>query len=435
MVTKNIITQKTQIALYLSYHFPKALNHESKKNTSKKMENIVLINKLPKYIYLYFICQSINLTVAVISIAVAATVGELIAPNSLYSTVPYGLQFFFLLLCTYPAALLMKKNGRKSGFFTGAFFLILAGVLGYLSVINKSFILLILAHGLIGASTAFANYYRFAVTDNLPENLKSKALSLVVSGGVIAGIIGPTIAITLQDIAGFEKFSLCYGVLILLAIINMIFIFLFPQKENQQKKEEMISHNQPNTKTTLSSYFYLAVLSAALGYGLMNLLMVQSSLQMNHLNIPFEHSSIAIQWHVVAMFLPSFFTGILIHKLGHSSILIAGFLLFMASFVINLLEVGYTGMLISLIVLGLAWNFSYVGGSSLLTHSLKNSTNQQKWQGVCDTTIAVLSTIGAMLPSILLNTIGWGNTNIISAVVAMVPILFLVSIKVFTKTQ
>lgn len=385
-------------------------------------------SKLPKYVYLYFVCQSINLMSAVISVVVAATVGELIAPSLIYSTIPYGTQFLFLLLGTYPAAILMKKTGRNFGFICGALFLALAGVLGYLAVSQESFLLLIMAHGCIGIFTSFANYYRFAVADNISESLKSKALSLVVAGGVIAGILGPIVTITLQDVDGFPNFSLCYAFLIFIALVNIIIIYFLP-RDYKNKSSEQLSNEQAclaNKKESINPRLYLAILAASVGYGLMNLLMIQSSLQMNHSHISFSASALAIQWHVVAMFSPSFFTGILISRMGHSTIINLGFLLFITSFIINITVTSYIGIALSLIILGIAWNFSYVGGSSLLTESINNSRNKQKWQGVCDTVIALLATCGAMFPSILFNTLGWENTNIFAALIAVIPMLFFV---------
>ena len=126
-------------------------------------------------VYLYSFCQSINLTAAVISVAVAATVGSLLAPNELWATIPYGMQFLLLLLSTYPAALLMKRFGRKAGFSIGCSVLMLSGATGYYAINNESFLLLVVSHSLLGIFTAFANFYRFAATDNLPNEKKSKA--------------------------------------------------------------------------------------------------------------------------------------------------------------------------------------------------------------------------------------------------------------------
>lgn len=374
---------------------------------------------LPKFVYLYFLCQSINLTAAVISVAVAATVGSIVAPNINYATIPYGTQFLFLLLCTYPAALIMNKKGRQFGFIIGAIFLALSGVFGYIAINNNNFILLIIAHAFLGGFTACANYYRFAVTDNLSSDLKSRALSLVVAGGVLAGIIGPIIATTLNNVNGHTLYSLCYGVFVLLALLNLVLIFVIAQKDNfkpdtPHKESTNFSPASNSISTDLRNRTVIGVLAAAIGYGLMNLLMIQSSLHMNHIGISFKDAADAIQIHVVAMFLPSLFSGYLLTRFGHIPIIMAGFVLYLASFLLNVSHSSYDNLYMALILLGLGWNFTYVGGSALLAIALENNPFSKKWQGISDTIIAVMATIGAFSPSVLMGIIGWESTNYLS---------------------
>ncbi len=397
-----------------------------------------LVQRLPKQVYLYFFCQSINFTAAVISVVVAATVGSLIAPAKIVATLPYGVQFLCLFIATYPVSWLMEQKGRKFGFVIGALLLASSGVVGFIATNNHNFLLLILSHGLLGLFTACANYYRFAVTDGLAISLKSKALSLVVAGGVVAGFIGPAITAYLKDVSGFEIFSLCYAFLTLLAIINLIFIFFLPNHYEIKKTEKTINKNIK--AISIANLFanhrlVVAIVSSAFGYGLMNLMMIQSSLYMNHTGVTFEESAFAIQWHVVAMFFPSFFSGWLIGKFGHRSIIIAGFLLFLISFTLNLYWTEYLGIFISLFILGLAWNFSYVGGSALLAVAIATSSYNSKWQGVGDTLIAVFAMFGAFAPSLLLATIGWQYTNIVSIVFCLIVLSVVLLLKTATPKE
>lgn len=387
---------------------------------------------LPRYVYLYFFCQSINLMAAVMSVTVAAIIGNKIASDPLYATVPYGMQFVLLLIATYPASVFMNRYGRKPVFVAGAVFLLCSGVIGYAAVANGSFFLLIIAHSCIGVFTACANFYRYAVTDGLAESLHSKALSLVVSGGVIAGILGPTASNWLQDVPGFPNFALCYAFFIILAVINVGIIYYLPDI-HANIKDTLIK-----SKTALVTYrdvVFAAICTAAFGYGLMNLLMIQSSLKMDVLHIAFEDTAMAIQWHVVAMFFPSFFTGALIARCGHFSIIFLGFMLFVASFALNIYDVTYLHIFSSLILLGLGWNFTYVGGSSLLASCLAHHSDAKKWQGIGDTAIAVCATIGAILPSFLLSGVGWENSNLLAMGVCIALILGLIGVKIKMKIQ
>ncbi|WP_122686071.1 MFS transporter, partial [Pseudomonas viridiflava] len=141
----------------------------------------------------YFAAQSINLTTAVMSVTMAAIVGSLLAPTLILSTVPYGFQFLFVLVATYPASWLMSRLGRKRCFLLSTIPFALSGIAGFCGVQANSFFLLIISHSALGIYIAVANFNRFAATDNLDQKLKPRALSLVVAGGVIAAVAGPAL--------------------------------------------------------------------------------------------------------------------------------------------------------------------------------------------------------------------------------------------------
>lgn len=384
------------------------------------------LERLPGYLYLYFFCQSINLTAAVISVSMAATVGNLIAPSESLATLPYGMQFLILLFATYPVSMLMAKQGRKVGFTVGAMLLIAAGGVGYCAVVYQSFALLMISHALLGGFTACANYYRFAAVDKLSGKVKSRAVSLVIAGGLVAAFLGPTLTSVLHDIDGFALFSLSYAALSVLALVNLVLIVWLPKetlgnsKQTQAKAllkvREMLQDIPPK--------LLFAVLSAAVGFGIMNLLMIQSSIQMHHMQVHFDHSSMAIQWHVVAMFAPSLISGYLINYFGHQKIIACGFLLFIATSVVNVISASYPSIVLSLVLLGLAWNFTYVGGSAYISVILEGNENAKRWQGLGDTGMAILAMLGAMSPALLMSSIGWQGSNILAAVCVLACILY-----------
>ena len=378
---------------------------------------------LPSYVYLYFFAQSINLTVAVISVALVAPVGNRLASDPFLSTVPYGVQFLFLLVASYPVALFMKKWGRRTGFVAGALFLFLAGGAGYLAVVRGSFFLLILSHGLIGLFAACANFYRYAVTDDLPERLHARALSLVVAGGVIAGVCGPVLAGWFRDISGFAPFSLSYALLSVFALVNLLLVFFLPNSRGVQNPvaPALGSHR----KGTMGRVVFYPIFIAAFGYGLMNLFMILASLKMEALSLSFDDAARALQWHVLAMFVPSFFTGRLITRFGHHAILFVGVVLFVASFAMNIQSVEYGSLLFSLVLLGVGWNLTYVGGSALLSSTLSGHPDQKKWQGVGETVIASFAALGAVSPAFLLNSVGWTTTQVMALVACAFPLLVL----------
>lgn len=371
-------------------------------------------NRLPGRTYLYFTAQSINLVTAVMSVTMAAIVGASLAPTIELSTLPYGVQFLFVMLATYPASRLMSVIGRRSGFLLGTIPLAASGVLGYLAIEQHSFLLLTLSHAALGTYIAFANFNRFAATDGLEPGLKPRAISLVVAGGVLAALLGPALTSVLREIGGFREFALCYGAFVPLAGLAAITSALMPAGKPVPVSANACAAKKPGFREALRSpVILLAIVVASVGYCLMNLLMIQASMHMKHLHTHFSDVSMAIQWHVLAMFAPSFFTGVLIARLGLKTVICSGLLLLLASCAINLASSSYPAMTLALVVLGLGWNFTYVGGGALLARGLESNPDAMRMQGINDLGISVLATVGAFTPAILLSWIGWSGTNLL----------------------
>jgi MFS family permease len=364
--------------------------------------------RLPRATYVLFFCQAVNLTAAVISVTIAALVGAKMAPDAALATIPYGLQFAVVALLTYPAAGFMRRFSRKTGFLLGATLLTAAGCVGYHAVVRSSFVELIIAHGLLGAYVAFANYYRFAAVDNLPAELRSKGLSLVVAGGVVAAVTGPLVSIGLQDVGGFTQYSLCYAFFIVLGIITIGLVSFWKPAAPLTQKAPKARHST----VALTAPVFLAMFASASGYLIMNLLMVQASLVMEAMCVSFKANTFAVQGHVLAMFAPSFITGALISKVGFRNTLLAGFLLLIAAALLGMLDLGFGAMAVGLLLLGVGWNFSYVAGGALLAGHLTDH-NRYRLQGINDSVIAICATFGALAPSLLQTTIGWQNTNLL----------------------
>ncbi|RMN95349.1 hypothetical protein ALQ50_02157 [Pseudomonas coronafaciens pv. coronafaciens] len=390
-----------------------------------------MTSNLPKHTYLYFAAQSINLTTAVMSVTMAAIVGSALAPDARFSTVPYGFQFLFLMLATYPVSRLMSRIGRKKAFMLGAIPLVISGITGFWAVDHQHFPMLVVSHSALGVYIAFANFNRFAATDNLEQRLKPKALSLVVAGGVIAALLGPALTGLLRDLGGYPLFSLCYASFVGLAALSLfITVFLLgdPILPARYNANDRLAKNLP---CSMKPPVMVAMTVAAISYGIMNLLMIQASMHMKHLHQDFSDIRLAIQWHVIAMFAPSFFTGAIIQKLGIKTTICVGLMMLIACAAMNMVSNGYETLTISLIVLGLGWNLTYVGGGALLAHALQDSPGAMQVQGKNDLAIAVFATIGAFTPSLLLSTVGWVGTNVIC--VALCVALLAVTVSLLSR--
>jgi MFS family permease len=364
---------------------------------------------LPHRTYLYFAAQSINLTTAVMSVTMAAIVGAALAPSASLATVPYGFQFLFVMLATSPASWLMARIGRKKAFMLGAAPLLVAGASGFWAVEQHSFAGLVASHAALGIYIAFANFNRFAATDRLDPKLKPKAISLVVAGGLIAAVAGPTLTEWLRVSDGHAMFSLCYAAFVALAGLSWLVAACLPADPGAGGSKPATAGKAP--ATAMSPVMILAMAIAAVSYGGMNLLMIQASLHMGHRHEDFSDVRLAIQWHVIAMFAPSFFTGAIIARLGIKTTLCAGLLMLAACAGINMGWHGYAMMSLSLIVLGLGWNLTYVGGAALLAQALEGNPEAFRMQGRNDLAIAVCATVGAFTPSLLLSSVGWVGSN------------------------
>jgi MFS family permease len=365
--------------------------------------------RLPGSTYLLTLAQAIHLTCAVISVAVAAVVGTALAPSRALGTIPYGIQFAAMMLCTYPASMLMRRSGRRRVFSLGALLLIASGVSGYLAAQHGSFGALTAAHALLGAFMACAGFYRFAAVDHVAAALKPRAISLVVSGGVLAALAGPALASTLRSVAGFADFSLCYATLGVMGVATLGLMALWHEPAPSPRSAAAATATEAGSGWTLP--VSTAIFCSAGAYLMMNLLMVQSSLVMKDI-CSFSASSRAIQAHVLAMFLPSFVTGPLIARIGLRATLVTGFVLLLGAAAAGTLVAAYEPIVGGLVLLGLGWNFVYVGGGALLARHVSDST-RHRWQGLNDTAIAACATLGAFLPAPLLSGVGWNVTNIL----------------------
>ena len=380
------------------------------------------MNQLPRYVYYLLVAQAFNLIAAVLSVTVAAIVGLKLAPTQALATVPYGLQFLAMLLTTFIFSFLMKKLGRHLVFQFGCVCLFLAGVLGYLALQQQQFYLLCLSHFSLGLFISTANFYRFAASDRLVTDLIPKATAMVISGGVIAAIIAPMLAIQFQQVAGLPDFTAIYFIFSVLALLLSPILYLWNKKFQRQQIQQVLI--EPTQRRKLPSTLIIAaVISGAFAYYIMNVMMIMSSLHLKE-HHSFHYASISIQLHVLAMFIPSFFVSKLIQRWGTHTTIYVGFTLLMLSSLIPMF--GQVGIYINaaLIVLGVGWNFAYSGASTLLAGL--NEQQKHRVQGINETGIALFATLGAFLPAPILSSLGWINANLLALCMSLIVFILLV---------
>ncbi len=381
------------------------------------------MNQLPRYVYYLLVAQAFNLIAAVLSVTVSAIVGLKLAPTQALATIPYGLQFLAMLLTTFIFSFLMKKLGRHIVFQFGCICLFFAGVLGYLALQHEQFNLLCLSHFSLGLFISTANFYRFAASDRLTPDLIPKATAMVISGGVVAAVIAPMLAIQFQQLQGLPDFTAIYCIFSVLALLLSPILYLWNRKFKLQQAQQVVTDLIPRAKLPVN-LIAAAMISGAFAYYVMNVMMIMSSLQLKQ-HHSFHYASISIQLHVLAMFIPSFFVSKLIQRWGINRTIYTGFILLMLSSLIPMLGQKGIYMNVALIVLGVGWNFAYSGASTLLAGL--NEQQKHRVQGLNETMIALCATLGAFLPAPILTQLGWMNANLLALVLsAAIFVIFIV---------
>lgn len=381
------------------------------------------MNQLPRYVYYLLVAQAFNLIAAVLSVTVSAIVGLKLAPTQALATIPYGLQFLAMLLTTFIFSFLMKQLGRHVVFQFGCICLFFAGVLGYLALQREQFDLLCLSHFSLGLFISTANFYRFAASDRLAPDLIPKATAMVISGGVVAAVIAPMLAIQFQQLQGLPDFTAIYCIFSVLALLLSPILYLWNRKFKLQQAQQVVTDLMPRAKLPVN-LIAAAMISGAFAYYVMNVMMIMSSLQLKQ-HHSFHYASISIQLHVLAMFIPSFFVSKLIQRWGINRTIYTGFILLMLSSLIPMLGQKGIYMNVALIVLGVGWNFAYSGASTLLAGL--NEQQKHRVQGLNETMIALCATLGAFLPAPILTQLGWMNANLLALVLsAAIFVIFIV---------
>jgi len=342
-------------------------------------------------------------------ITASALVCLTLTDNKSLVTLPLSLQFLGLMLTSIPASLLMGKVGRRNGFLFGSLFGIAGGVLAIYAIYNTLFWVFALASFLIGIFNGFGTYYRFAAVDVVDEINRPKAISYVMLGGVIAAFIGPNLAnfgrgmsIELPFLGAFVYVTLIY----ILVFLIFLFIKLPPPTVVDFKQT-----GRPLKQIALQPTFIVAVICGMLGYGVMTYIMTATPLAMSHNHHEFSDTAFVIQWHVLAMFAPSFFTGSIIQRFGVLNVMIVGALLALACIGINFTGQTIWHFWVALFALGISWNFLFIGASTLLTKTY-HKEETAKAQALNDFIVFSMVTTASLSAGVFQHNFGWQSVNI-----------------------
>lgn len=359
-----------------------------------------------------------------IVMTVAALAAVRLAPDPSLATVPVTAMIVGLALTTSVATMLIYRLGRRRGLQLGAALGIPASLLAALSLVIGNFYLFAAALVLVGMSGAFLQQVRFAAADSVGPELKSRAISWVMFGGVAAGFFGPQLgSLTRNWIPGAEYAAsfLVIGCLSILSILALAPTRLAPTIEPGGHAEA----GRPTAELLRRPEVVLPMVSAALTYALMTLIMVAAPLAMVHLcgHSPTEASG-AIQWHVVAMFAPSFITGAIIRKIGAPLVTAIGLLLIIACAAAALSGITVAHFTVALVLLGLGWNFGFIGSTTMLSTAYRPA-EASRVQAINEQVVFGSSALASLGSGLLLQTIGWESINTLAIPVATLTILML----------
>lgn len=367
--------------------------------------------------------QAMAMSGASLIIATSALVGLELADDKSLSTLPLAAQFIAVMLTSIPAAILMNRIGRKASFLFATIFGFSGAVIATWSIIEHVFSGFILGVSLIGVFNGFANYYRFTAADAVDIDHKSRAIAFVLAGGVVAAIVGPNLANYTRDTIEGAHFAGSYAALVILYMLS-VFVLSFLKLPDAKLPHENDQTQRSMWQIARQPEWVVALICGMLGYGVMSFVMTATPLAMKHHAHAFSDTSFVIQWHVLAMFAPSFFTGSLIRKVGELNVMLVGSIFGFACVIVNLTGTSIAHFWIALFLLGLSWNFLFVGSTSLLTQTY-HVAERYKVQAINDFIIFTTVAMASLSAGYLQHHYGWESVN-----AGVLPLLSIIALSI-----
>lgn len=360
-------------------------------------------------VFLLAACTALLMTGSTLMMLLSSIVGDwLLVEDKALATLPVTAMVVGTLATTIPASLWMRRVGRRFGFMTGAGFGVIGGLVAALAIYWKLFPLFCLGTFLMGSYNAFGQYYRFAAADASSGPFKGRAVSYVLTGGVVAAVCGPEVAKFTRDLFSdllYVGSYLTLSVLAAVAMLTLSFINIPPPSA-----AERTGGGRPLLAIARQPVFVVAVLSSLVSYTAMSTVMTATPLAMGLCALPLEDAAFVIQWHALGMFAPGFVTGHLIRRFGVLSVMIAGGVLLVLASLINLHGITLTHFWIALFLFGVGWNFMFVGGTTLVTETYAPA-ERAKTQALNDFLVFGSVAAGSFLSGNLLYFFGWGSVN------------------------
>jgi MFS family permease len=353
-------------------------------------------------------CQTLYMSGTTMMITTSPLIGQMLAPDPQWATLPLAAHHCGVMATTIPASQIMRRIGRRNGFMMATFFGMAGAFIAGNAVLEGWFWVFCLGVFVVGWFNGFAVFYRFAAADASSPELRPKAISWVLTGGLFAALLGPQLANLTKDLLAPVQFSGSYFALIGLYVLNLIIVSFV--RIPPLSAAERATTGRPLLQILAQPKCFVAVITAVIAYGVMGLLMTSTPLAMLACGFEFSESAVVISMHVIGMFAPSFFAGNLISRFGSLRIMLVGILINLICVGIGLAGIDFWNFGAGLFLLGVGWNFMFIGATTLLTE-VHTPSERAKVQGFNDFLIFGTITMAALSSGNLLHFFGWNVVN------------------------
>jgi MFS family permease len=355
--------------------------------------------------------------------ATGAIVGNMLAPSKAFATLPISVFVVGMAAGTLPAGAIAQRYGRRTAFLAGTSCGVLTGLLSALAILSASFWLFCVATFLAGVYGAVVLSFRFAAADGVSADRRARALSAVMAGGVFSGVIGPQLVTYTMDL--WQPYVFAATFLAQSAVAAISAIVLSGVRLPKPMMAELAG-GRPLSVIVRQLRFVTAVICGVVSYMLMNFLMTAAPLAMHLCGISTKTSDLGLQWHVIGMYAPSFFTGRLIARFGATGVVAVGLTLLAASGAVGLTGTQVTQFWSSLVLLGLGWNFSFLGASAMVLEC-HTSAERTRVQSLNDFIVFGFMAVGSFLSGGLLTSYGWNTVLSVFFIPLLLAVAALVS--------
>ena len=381
---------------------------------------------MKRNVTLLALCQGYAQTSVTVIISVSALAALTIIEDKSLATLPHAFMWLATALAATPASMLMRKYGRRAGFSIGAIFGFAGCFLCALGLDFGNFWVFIAGTSCMGAFNAFNQYLRFAAAETASKSFRPKAISLVIGGGIIAAFVGGTLAGKTGSLL-LPQFLATYLILAvtpLLFAITIQFVRMPEPAAPVRKVDGKQSTGRPLSVIMKQPAFIVAATGTSVAWAGMILMMAATPLSMHHAGLV-DDVPFVIQWHMFAMFAPSFIAGSLIGKYGYQKVVMLGFILFFGGITAGLMGITVSHYFITNMFIGAGWNFMLIGSTALLV-TCHTEEEKGKVQGANDTIAYILSAISSFFAGYLQIEFGWD-----AVMIAIIPQVLLVGVAVW----